>query len=108
MQDFDPQQMRQHALDASKLLKSLAHPVRLMVLCSLIDQEKSVGQLQQISQVSQSVLSQHLAVLRQQKLVKTRREAQVIYYQIAANDGIKIIETLHQIYCQPSPDKETE
>lgn len=108
MPPFDPQQMHSHVLNASRLLKMLSHPVRLTVLCSLIDNELNVGDLLTLSQVSQSVLSQHLAVLRQNNLVKTRRDAQVIYYQLSDNKSTQIIETLHQIYCDPTSNKEMD
>lgn len=84
---------------ASLLLKSLAHPVRLTVLCSLIEKTLNVGELQKITQVSQSVLSQHLSVLKKQALVTTQRESQTIYYRLAETKIIKIIEVLHELYC---------
>jgi DNA-binding transcriptional ArsR family regulator len=106
MPNFDLQQMHSHVLNASQLLKMLSHPVRLIVLCSLIDNELNVGELLALSQVSQSVLSQHLALLRQNNLVKTRRDAQVIYYQLSDNKSTKIIETLHQIFCDTTSNQE--
>lgn len=87
---------------ASLLLKSLAHPVRLTVLCSLMEKTLNVGELQKITQVSQSVLSQHLSVLKKQALVTTRRESQTIYYRLADHKIIKIIEVLHELYCDES------
>ncbi|MFD2167012.1 ArsR/SmtB family transcription factor [Thalassotalea euphylliae] len=90
---------RQQASEASDYLKRLSHPVRLMVLCALIENEKSVSELIEISQISQSALSQHLAILRQHRLVSTRREAQVIYYQLADKNCIKIIDVLQQLFC---------
>lgn len=97
---------------ASLLLKSLAHPVRLTVLCSLIEEassiestELNVSDLQKITQVSQSVLSQHLSVLKQHNLVATRRESQTIYYRLSDHKIIKIIEVLHELYCDESLNK---
>ncbi len=96
---IDPEAMREHAGNAAQLLKSLANEKRLMVLCLLVDGEHSVGELNAELDLSQSALSQHLAVLRADGLVTTRREAQTIYYSLAAGSAQRIIETLHDIYC---------
>ena len=92
--------MREHAGDAVQLLKALANEKRLMVLCMLADGERSVGELNAELDLSQSALSQHLAVLRADGLVETRRDAQTIYYTLAAGPAQRIIETLHGIYCR--------
>lgn len=91
--------MRGHAGDAVQLLKALANEKRLMVLCLLVQGERSVGELNAELDISQSALSQHLAVLRADGLVDTRREAQTIYYALAEGPAQRIIETLHGIYC---------
>ena len=91
--------MREHAGDAAQLLKALANEKRLVVLCLLADGERSVGELNAELDLSQSALSQHLAVLRTDGLVETRRDAQTIYYTLAAGPAQRIIETLHGIYC---------
>ena len=91
--------MREHAGDAVQLLKALANEKRLMVLCMLADGERSVGELNAELDLSQSALSQHLAVLRADGLVDTRRDAQTIYYALVAGPAQRIIETLHGIYC---------
>jgi DNA-binding transcriptional ArsR family regulator len=91
--------MREHASDAAQLLKALANENRLMILCTLSEGEMSVGQLNGRVDLSQSALSQHLAVLRRDGLVSTRREAQTIYYSLATGPAGRIIETLHGIYC---------
>ncbi len=93
--------MREHAGEAAQLLKALANEKRLMVLCLLAEGERSVGQLNAELDLSQSALSQHLAVLRADGLVETRRAAQTIYYALAAGPAQRIIETLHGIYCGP-------
>ena len=97
--DTPLEEMREHASDAAQLLKALANENRLMILCTLSEGEMSVGQLNQRMDLSQSALSQHLAVLRRDGLVSTRREAQTIYYTLAAGPAGRIIETLHGIYC---------
>ena len=95
--------MRRHASDAARLLRALANEKRLMLLCLLVEGERSVGELNARVDLSQSALSQHLAVLREDGLVSTRREAQTIYYALAPGPAHRIIETLHGIYCGAKP-----
>lgn len=94
-----PEQMALHAGEAAALLKALAHPARLLVLCQLVEGELSVGELQPITGLSQSALSQHLAVLRDMSLVTTRREAQSIYYALAQGPAIGVLDALYAAYC---------
>ena len=93
------EEMREHAGDAARLMRALANETRLLVLCTLSEGEMSVGQLNQRVALSQSALSQHLAVLRRDGLVNTRRESQTIYYSVADGPAAQIIEVLHGIYC---------
>lgn len=99
---FDPAKMRQHSGAAAQLLKALANEKRLMVLCLLAEGERAVGDLNAMLDLSQSALSQHLAVLREEGLVRTRREAQSILYSLAPGPAYQVIRTLHTIYCAPS------
>ncbi len=92
--------MQRNAADAVILLKGLANESRLMILCVLAEGEVSVGQLNTQIKLSQSALSQHLAVLREQGLVKTRRESQTIYYRLAETPAMSVIELLHDVYCE--------
>lgn len=92
-------QMARHAEDAAALLKALAHPARLLVLCQLVEGEASVGELQPITGLSMSALSQHLAVLREMELVTTRREAQTIHYALADGPAAGILDVLYAAYC---------
>jgi len=87
---------------AGKLLKAMSNEHRLLILQNLLESEKCVGDLEQIVGLSQSALSQHLARLRRDDLVKTRRVAQTIYYSLAGDEVSSVIETLYQLYCQPS------
>jgi DNA-binding transcriptional ArsR family regulator len=96
--DFDA--MQRNASDAVNLLKGLANESRLMIMCVLSEGEVSVGQLNQRINLSQSALSQHLAVLRDQGLVQTRRESQTIYYRLSDSAALSIIELLHNVYCE--------
>ncbi len=100
---MDPEAMRAHAADAAQLLRALANDKRLMLLCLLVEGERSVGELNAKVELSQSALSQHLAVLRADGLVNTRREAQTIYYTLADGPAQRVLETLHDIYCGIAP-----
>lgn len=91
--------MLPHARAASALLRALANEQRLLVLCNLTEGELSVGELQARLPLSQSALSQHLAVLRDTDVVATRRESQMVYYSLKAGPAAEIIERLHKIYC---------
>lgn len=97
-----PEQMARHADEAAALLKALAHPARLLVLCQLVDGEYSVGELQPITGLSMSALSQHLAVLREMELVTTRRESQTIFYSLAAGPAMAVLDALYAAYCAAS------
>lgn len=93
------QAMQEHAQAAANLLKALANENRLMILCTLIGGELSVGELNTRVPLSQSALSQHLASLREAGLVATRKEAQTVYYSLQGDDAQKIITVLQSIYC---------
>jgi DNA-binding transcriptional ArsR family regulator len=96
---INPAQMNRAADRAGELLKTLAHKDRLMILCHLVVAEKSVGELAKLLNIPQSPLSQHLARMRQESLVKTRREAQTIYYSITSPEVRRMVEVLHELYC---------
>ncbi len=91
--------MEANASQAVALLKAMANTHRLMTLCALNEGELSVSALNEIVPVAQSSLSQHLAWLRREGLVSTRRESQTIYYSLASNEVREIIATLHKLYC---------
>ncbi len=96
---FNPEQMASAAAEASELMRTLGHRDRLMVLCHLISGEKSVGELAGLLEIPQSPLSQHLARMRKEDLVTTRREAQTIYYSIASSEATRMVELMHELYC---------
>jgi len=96
----DAEAMRAHAGDAARLLRTLANDQRLLVLCMLVESELSVSQINERLDLSQSALSQHLARLREEGLVNTRRDAQTIYYSLAEGPAQALIGTLHTIYCR--------
>lgn len=91
--------MQQHAQNAAALLKALANENRLMILCTLMGGEMSVGELNEQVPLSQSALSQHLASLREAGLVSTRKEAQTVYYRLQGDEATKVIAVLQSIYC---------
>ena len=94
-------EMGRHAEQAAQFLKLMANPHRLMVLCHLLDQEMSVSELNEHLPLSQSALSQHLAVLRNSGLVKTRREQQTIFYSLASDGVHAIMDELYNQFCRP-------
>ncbi len=89
------------AEEASQLLAAMANPKRLLILCNLLDQERSVSELIKIVGLEQSPLSQHLSKLRALGLVKTRRDGQTIFYRLASEPVTRVLTTLYGIYCQP-------
>lgn len=91
--------LRPHARSAASLLKALANEQRLMILCNLTEGELSVGELNDRLPLSQSALSQHLAVLREEGIVATRREAQVIRYSLQPGAAAQVVGLLHDLYC---------
>ncbi len=104
MADIEQDAMLAHASEAEQYLKQLANKTRLMVLCSLLEDEMSVTAMLDFIPVTQPVLSQHLAILREAKLVATRREGQTIFYRLA-DDRIKAtIDLLYRFFCQPQSD----
>lgn len=91
-----------NARRAGTLLKAMSNERRLLILCYLTTGERSVGELERLVQLSQSALSQHLARLRRDGLVKTRRNAQNIYYSLDGEEAKAIMATLHGLYCAPA------
>ena len=96
----DPALMAKHADQAATLLKALAHPARLLVLCRLVEGECSVSELQPLVGLSMSALSQHLSVLRELDLVATRRESQTIYYSLVPGPAVGVLDALYAAYCE--------
>lgn len=95
--------MHAHAGDAAQLLKALGNEQRLLILCHLLAKPLSVGELNDRLELSQSALSQHLALLREAGLVNTRREAQSIHYSLPAGPVTRIMALLQDIYCDNVP-----
>jgi DNA-binding transcriptional ArsR family regulator len=94
--------MASHAVE---LLKAMANEWRLMILCQLAEGEKTVSELQEILGLSQSALSQHLAVLRRERIVKARKHAQSVTYSLAGMEAPKVMNTLHEVFCEAQGEK---
>lgn len=98
---FDLSLFEDSAARAATLLRLLGNERRLMILCQLADGELSVGEIQPRVGLSQSALSQHLALLREEGIVATRRSGQTIFYRLADPAAARIIETLAELFCPP-------
>lgn len=109
---FDVTRFESSAAEAARLLRALGNERRLMILCQLADGERSVGELIPLVGLSQSALSQHLAVLREDGIVATRRERQTIWYRLADPAALKVVATLAEIFCpidmRPGHDRRTD
>lgn len=93
-------QMRRRAGQVTKLLKCIANEQRLLILCQLSEGEKTAGELTETTGISQSAVSQHLALLRDNNIVRTRRESQFIFYSMNSREMHEIIGLLYDLYCK--------
>jgi DNA-binding transcriptional ArsR family regulator len=93
--------LEEKAEEAAELLATMANAKRLLVLCHLVEGERSVGELAAIAGLSQPALSQHLGKMRLQGLVTTRRDAQTIFYSLASEGVRAVLKTLYGLYCGP-------
>ena len=97
---IDPANMAAHSEFAARFLRALANPHRLQILCVLEEREMSVSELNASIPLSQSALSQHLKVLREDGLVTTRRESQTVYYRVMPGPAMDVIRVLHEHFCR--------
>ena len=97
--------MKSAADQASNLLKALSNRHRLLIICQLIDGERSVGELAEFLDLRDSTVSQHLALLRKDGLVFARRDGQTIFYSIASEPARKVLQALYEAYCAPASIK---
>lgn len=102
IENFNLAELEEKATEVSGLLRVMSNQWRLLILCNLAQGEHSVQELQKLVGLGQSALSQHLAILRYEGLVSTRRVAQSIFYSIASEEAEKLLGTLYDIYCVPS------
>jgi DNA-binding transcriptional ArsR family regulator len=98
------EQMQDAAEQACKLMKVLANPDRLMILCQLSQGEMRVGDIETLLGIVQPTLSQQLTVLREEGLVSTRREGKNIYYRVNSPQALAVLEVLYNQFCPPSED----
>lgn len=95
--------LQANARAASALLKSLANPDRLLLLCQLVGGERTVTELENLTAIHQPTLSQQLGVLRNEGLVDTRRDGKWMYYRVAREEVLILLDALHGIYCKTAP-----
>ncbi|HEY4999701.1 MAG TPA: metalloregulator ArsR/SmtB family transcription factor [Usitatibacter sp.] len=95
-------ELQRSARHVALLLKAMSNPARLVILCQLAEGERSVGELEEEVGISQSGISQHLAVLRGEHVVTSRRERQTVYYALASAEVAALMATLHQVFCKPA------
>ncbi|MGL4830726.1 MAG: metalloregulator ArsR/SmtB family transcription factor [Vibrio sp.] len=93
-------EMKKNAVEVAELLRVMAHPERLMVLCQLTNREMGAGQLQQGSTLSQSAFSQHLTVLRKHGIIQARKESQQVFYSLADSRITALIQSLQNVFCR--------
>ena len=93
----------QRAEDATRLMKAMASPVRLKILCSLVEGEMAVGAMVERIGLREANVSQHLSLLRRDGVVATRRDGQTIYYRLSDPAALAVRETLYGIFCPPGP-----
>lgn len=96
---IDLAKLQAAAGDACNLLKVLSNSDRLLLLCQMTQGEFSVGELEEMTGIRQPTLSQQLTVLREEKLVNTRREGKQIFYSVASSEALAVLQVLYQIYC---------
>ncbi len=98
--ELDLPAMRAHAGEAVTMLKLLGNEDRLMLLCQLTEGERTVGELEQLTGIGQPTLSQQLGVLRRDGLVQTRREGKFIWYQLADDRALQLMQAIHRLFCK--------
>lgn len=97
---MEVEQLQRSAEEACQFLRLLANPDRLLLLCQLLEGERCVGELEDLTGIYQPTLSQQLAVLRRDQLVSTRRAGKQVYYQVADPRVMVMLRTLHRLFCE--------
>ena len=101
--DFET--LMEQARHAGDLMKALSHESRLLILCILVEGEKSVSELEDIMNMPQAAVSQQLARLRFDRLVTTRRNGRMVYYSIANDEVTQLVEMLYEFFCKPARER---
>jgi len=105
VRDLDIDTMIANAQEASEFLKALSHEARLVILCLLVEGERSVTEIEQMLSLRQPAVSQQLARLRADNLVETRRDGKNVYYMLARPEVREVIVALHAAFCRPKRSK---
>ncbi|WP_112310253.1 ArsR/SmtB family transcription factor [Pseudogemmobacter bohemicus] len=105
--DLNPETMLAAADEASELLKALGNRHRLLILCRLVEGEKSVGQLAEFLGIRDSTVSQHLALLRRGRIIAGRRDGQTIWYRIASEPAMRVMSALYDSFCRDQPGQQS-
>lgn len=108
IENLDMQNMRLAATQASTLLKALANPDRLLLLCQLSQGEQCVSELEKLLAIVQPTLSQQLGVLREERLVRTRRDGKQIFYSIASTEALAVMQVLYDQFCNPGSGEKND
>lgn len=93
--------MASMAAEVAAVMKTLSHPMRLLILCQLAEQERSVGEIAEAVRMREAAVSQQLGLIRREGMVTARRDGQSIYYSLARDDIRAVLGFLHQTYCEP-------
>lgn len=96
---MNPEKMKNQCLEVTMIMKALAHPQRLMIMCYLSEGEKNVGEILELCDISQSQLSQFLNRMQREKLLKLRKEGHFVFYSIADKSVLKLIQSMQKIFC---------
>jgi DNA-binding transcriptional ArsR family regulator len=106
MEKIDLNVLQHAASEACNLLKVLANPDRLLLLCQMTQGEYCVSELESLTGIKQPTLSQQLTVLREEQMVSTRRESKQIFYRITSKEAMSVLQVLYEMYCEPAKGAE--
>lgn len=96
---MNPEMMKSQCNEVSVIMKALAHPQRLMIMCHIAEGEKNVGEILDLCDLSQSQLSQFLNRMQRERLLKVRKEGNFVFYSIAEKKVLKLIQSMQKIFC---------
>ena len=97
---MNPEKMQGKCHEVSTMMKAIAHPQRLMIMCYLSEGEKNVGEMLELCEISQSQMSQFLNRMQREKILKVRKEGQFSFYSIADKQMVKLIQAMQKIFCE--------
>ncbi len=100
---FDLAARQEHIEQAARAMKAISHPLRLKILCVLGDSEESVQEIVEAVGTSQSNISQHLAILRDKGVLRTRKDANRVYYRVSDERTLQLIAMMREVFCGDTP-----